>query len=98
MLDRQLARCRGDWGEALALAREGRELASSSDMAAEIVMDAALDAHRPREAVAVFDSIRPDAKRVRGTYPITDSFLWSLHLLGKSAITARSVCVSAILR
>jgi tetratricopeptide (TPR) repeat protein len=81
MLDRQLARCHGNWGEALKLARESLALTPSSDMARGIVVDAALDAQRPHEAIAVHDSVLPNGREHLDPN-LDERFLHALHFLG----------------
>jgi DNA-binding SARP family transcriptional activator/tetratricopeptide (TPR) repeat protein len=83
MLERQVARCHGNWTEALQLARESLELAPKSVIAASIVVDAALDAHRPRDGLAIFDRFRLDTVSEAEVNATWQNVLFSLHLLGE---------------
>jgi DNA-binding SARP family transcriptional activator/tetratricopeptide (TPR) repeat protein len=79
-LEKEIARCRGDWAAAYRASRRMQEALPGSEWVAEEVSRNAIAIHRPREALSVLEKLHPDRGALRGR---TAYYNW-LHIANHS--------------
>jgi DNA-binding SARP family transcriptional activator len=82
LLDRVLARCRGDHAGALAAMRRAAEIAPGPEVLFTLAVDA-MEANRPREALAALARVSPTSGFLRDTDAHHTIAARSHHLLGQ---------------
>jgi tetratricopeptide (TPR) repeat protein len=85
VLDRTVARCRGDWTTAYAAARRMAELAPASSDARAMVGYAAMYLYRIDEALGIIQPMVQGAGSVRHTAETYRALGQALHMLGRFA-------------
>jgi DNA-binding SARP family transcriptional activator len=82
VLERENARCRGDWAAAYRASRRTYEVLPASEWIAEEVGRHAIAVHRPREALSVLEKLHPERGALRGRTAYYNWLHMAYHMTG----------------
>jgi len=81
-LDKEIARCRGDWAAAYRASRRMYEASPRSEWVAEEVSRNAIAIHRPREALSILETLHPDRGALQGRTAYYNWLNIANHMIG----------------
>ena len=81
-LEKEIARCRGDWTAAYRASRRMYEALPGSEWVGEEVSRNAIAIHRPREALSVLAKLHPDRGALQGRTAFYNWLNIANHLIG----------------
>ena len=81
-IEKEIARCRGDWGAAYRASRRMYDALPGSEWVAEEVSRNAIAIHRPREALGVLEKLHPDRGALQGRTAYYNWLQMANHLIG----------------
>jgi DNA-binding SARP family transcriptional activator len=82
IVEREEARCRGDWAAAYRASRRTQEVLPGSEWVAEEVGRHAIAIHRPQEALTVLEKLHPERGELRGRTAYYNWLHMAYHLTG----------------